>query len=81
MIDVASFFFPIRTVGDMSSLDMRYKSNFVTMITIIKHLPSGKVYENRKDAKIQMGHSAYNKALHEGQMLFLTTYSPIDIIF
>ena len=26
------------------------------------------------------GHSAYNKALSMGQMLFLTTYSPTDII-
>jgi len=51
------------------------------MITRIKHLPTGKVYENRKDAKAEMGHTAYNKALHEGQMLFLTTYSPTDIIF
>lgn len=51
------------------------------MITKVKHLPSGRIYENRKDAKVQMGHSAYNKALHEGQMLFLTTYGPTDIIF
>ena len=51
------------------------------MNTRIKHLPSGRLYANRKDAKTQMGHSAYNKALHEGQMLFLTTYSPTDIIF
>jgi len=51
------------------------------MNTRIKHLPSGKVYENRQDAKYQMGHVAYNKALHEGQILFLTTYSPTDIIF
>jgi hypothetical protein len=26
-------------------------------------------------------HFIFNKALHEGQMLFLTTYSPTDIIF
>ncbi len=26
-------------------------------------------------------HFILNKALHEGQMLFLTTYSPTDIIF
>ena len=53
----------------------------INMITKVKHLPSGRIYENRKDAKVQMGHSAYNKALHEGQMLFLTTYGPTDIIF
>ena len=51
------------------------------MISRIQHLPTGKVYENRKHAKTLMGHSAYNKALHEGQILFLTTYSPTDIIF
>jgi hypothetical protein len=51
------------------------------MNTLIKHLPTGMVFENRKDAKVQMGHSAYNKALRNGQMLFLTTYSPTDIIF
>ena len=51
------------------------------MNTLIKHLPTGMVFESRKDAKTHLGHSAFNKALHEGQMLFLTTYSPIDIIF
>lgn len=50
------------------------------MVTKVKHIPSGKIYENRKDAKTQKGHAAYNRALHEGQM-FLTTYSPTDIIF
>jgi hypothetical protein len=51
------------------------------MNTLIKHLPIVMVFESRKDAKVQMGHSAYNKALRNGQMLFLTTYSPTDIIF
>jgi hypothetical protein len=51
------------------------------MNTLIKHLPTGMVFESRKDAKVQMGHSAYNKALRNGQILFLTTYSPTDIIF
>jgi hypothetical protein len=51
------------------------------MNTLIKHLPTGMVFESRKDAKTHLGHSAFNKALHEGQMLFLTTYSPTDIIF
>ena len=50
------------------------------MKTFVKHLPSGRVFENRKDAKAQLGHSTYNKALHNGQMLFLTSYSPCDII-
>jgi len=51
------------------------------MNTLVKHLPSGRVFENRKEAKIFMGHGNYNKALHNGQMLFLTSYSPCDIIF
>ena len=51
------------------------------MNTLIKHLPTGMVFESRKDAKTHLGHSAFNKALHEGQMLFLTTYSSTDIIF
>lgn len=51
------------------------------MNTKVKHLPSGRIYENRKEAKLEMGHSQYNKALHNGQMLFVTVYSPSDIIF
>jgi hypothetical protein len=46
----------------------------------IKHVPSGEVYENRKEAKIKMGHSNFNRALKNGEMLFLKTYRPTDII-
>ena len=46
----------------------------------IKHVPSGEVYENRKEAKIKMGHSNFNRALKNGEMLFIKTYRPTDII-
>ena len=46
----------------------------------IKHVPSGEVYENRKEAKIKMGHSNFNRALKNGEMLFLKVYRPTDII-
>lgn len=35
------------------------------------YLPSGEVYENRKEAKMKMGHSRFNKALRDGLMLFI----------
>ena len=50
------------------------------MITKIKHIPSGRIYENRKDAKLEMGRYKYDKALHNGKMLFVNTYSTSDII-
>ena len=51
------------------------------MDTRILHIPSGAVYANRKEAKLKMGHNNYNRALHRRQMLFLSTYSPSDVIF
>ena len=47
----------------------------------IKHIPSGEIYENRKEAKIKMGHSNYNRALKHGEILFLSLYRPTDIIY
>ena len=47
----------------------------------IKHIPSGEVFENRKEAKVKMGHGNYNRALKHGEILFLSTYRPTDIIF
>ena len=35
------------------------------------YIPSGEVYENRKEAKLMMGHSRFNKALRDGLMLFI----------
>lgn len=46
----------------------------------IKHLKTGVVYQNRKEAKQALGHNGYNKALSRGEFLFVKTYSPCDII-
>ena len=35
------------------------------------YLPSGEVYENRKEAKLMMGHANYNKALKNRLMLII----------
>ena len=35
------------------------------------YLPSGEVYENRKEAKLMMGHANYNRALRNRLMLFI----------
>lgn len=50
------------------------------MNTQVKHIPTGLVYENRKEAKHFMGHSNYNKAIRLGQMMFVTSYGLSDII-
>jgi len=50
------------------------------MNTKLKYLPTGEVYENRKEAKIKLGHSNYNKALKRGDIFFLSTYNLSDII-
>lgn len=53
----------------------------IEMITRVKHIPSGAVYENRKEAKLIMGHSNYNKAIRNGQMLFVDTYDLKEVVF
>ena len=35
------------------------------------YLPSGEVYNNRKEAKLMMGHANYNKALKNRLMLII----------
>lgn len=50
------------------------------MNTQVKHLPSGKTFSNRKEAKLMMGHGYYNRALKNGDMVFVTSYSINDII-
>jgi len=35
------------------------------------YLPSGEVYENRKEAKLMMGHANYNRALRNRLILFI----------
>lgn len=50
------------------------------MDTRILHIPSGVVYENRKQAKQQMGHGNYDRALRRHLMLFTSSYGPGDLI-
>jgi hypothetical protein len=51
------------------------------METRLLDIQSGDIYENRKDAKMRMGHSNYNRALRDRNILFLNNYTPTDIIF
>ena len=37
----------------------------------IMYLPSGEVYENRKEAKLMMGHANFNRALRNRLMLII----------
>ena len=41
------------------------------MTTKMMYLPSGAVYNNRKEAKLMMGHANYNKALKNRLMLII----------
>jgi hypothetical protein len=50
------------------------------METRIMNIQSREIFENRKDAKERMGHSKFNRALRDGNILFLNTYSPSDIL-
>lgn len=51
------------------------------MNTQLKHIPTGMVYANRKDAKLKMGHSNYNKAIRCGHMVLVNTYELCDILY
>lgn len=37
----------------------------------IRHVPSGQIYNNRKEAKKALGHSFYNKAVHSKEIELL----------
>lgn len=50
------------------------------MKTTLKHIPSGMTFINRKEAKLVLGHGKYNRALKNGEIMFITTYLPLDII-
>lgn len=50
------------------------------MNTLVKHLPSGEVFANRKEAKLKLGHSNYNKALKNGEIAFVTVFKVLDTI-
>ena len=41
------------------------------MDTRMMYIPSGEVYENRKEAKLMMGHANYNRALRNRLMLII----------
>ena len=41
------------------------------MDTRMMYIPSGEVYNNRKEAKLMMGHANYNKALKNRLMLII----------
>lgn len=51
------------------------------METRVKHVPSGEVYANRKEAKQMMGHGRYNRALKDGEMLFGALFKTLDIVY
>ena len=44
------------------------------------YLPSGEVYNNRKEAKLMMGHANFNRALRNGFMLFINGCDLSDTI-
>ncbi|MBR0024620.1 MAG: hypothetical protein IJP59_08430 [Muribaculaceae bacterium] len=46
----------------------------------IKYLPTGKIFSNRKEAKKEIGHSKFNKALKEGRLSFMAIYNPTKVI-
>lgn len=54
--------------------------NRMRMNTLVKHLPSGEVFANRKEAKLKLGHSNYNKALKNGEIAFVTVFKALDTI-
>ena len=40
---------------------------------MISNKNTGEIYENRKEAKLKMGHSNFNRALKDGHLTFLNT--------
>lgn len=51
------------------------------MSTKIKFLTTGEIFQNRKEAKLIMGHSNYNRAWKNGEIYIISTPSPTDIIY
>lgn len=48
---------------------------------MILHIPTKKRFENRLQCKIALGgHVAFNKALKNGELLFINTHDVNDII-
>lgn len=48
--------------------------------TVIKYLPTGTIYDNRKEAKRKIGHSRYNNAVKNGDVVFVTAHGLGSII-
>lgn len=51
------------------------------MNTQIKLITTGEIFQNRKEAKLTMGHGNYNRAWRDGEILIISTPSPTDIIY
>lgn len=49
--------------------------------TRLLNIISGEIFENRKDAKERMGHSNFNRALRDGNILFVNNFNPTEILF
>ena len=50
------------------------------MKTLIQYLPTGEVFENRKEAKMMIGHGKYNRALKKGEIAFVSLSPDSDSI-
>lgn len=48
--------------------------------TVIMYTPTGCLFENRKEAKKELGHSKYNKAVKSGEIVIITTHGFGSII-
>jgi len=46
----------------------------------IIYLPTREKFENRKEAKLKIGHAKYNKAVKNGDVVFITSYDFGSII-
>jgi hypothetical protein len=51
------------------------------MNTKIKFLTTGEIFQNRKEAKLIMGHSNYNRAWKNGDIYIISTPSPTDFVY
>ena len=40
------------------------------MMSKFIHKPTGKIYNNRKEAKLDMGHTNYNRAVKNNEFIF-----------
>ena len=58
----------------MNNKNINNKMNSI-MTTKMMYLPSGAVYNNRKEAKLMMGHANYNRALKNRLIMFINDSS------